>query len=92
MRLEGKTAIITGGASGLGRAIALRFAAEGAAVVVSDVREAPIWDRDDDRPTATLIEERGGTGKFIRPTCQSGTTSTNSSAKPFPSSVGSTSW
>jgi NAD(P)-dependent dehydrogenase (short-subunit alcohol dehydrogenase family) len=66
MRLEGKTAIITGGASGLGRAIALRFGAEGAAVVVSDVREAPIWDRDDDRPTAKLIEERGGTARFVQ--------------------------
>lgn len=35
-RLEGKTAIITGGGSGLGRASVLRFAAEGASVVVAD--------------------------------------------------------
>jgi len=36
-RLEGKVAAITGAASGIGRATALRFAAEGAAVVVGDL-------------------------------------------------------
>jgi len=36
-RLEGKVAIITGAASGMGRATALRFASEGAAVVVADL-------------------------------------------------------
>jgi NAD(P)-dependent dehydrogenase (short-subunit alcohol dehydrogenase family) len=36
-RLEGKTAVITGGASGIGRATALRFAQEGAHVVVADL-------------------------------------------------------
>lgn len=37
MRLEGKVAIITGTAGGIGRAAALRFAQEGAAVVAADV-------------------------------------------------------
>ena len=39
-RLTDKVAIITGAASGIGRATALRFAAEGAAVVIADVNRA----------------------------------------------------
>ena len=39
-RLEGKVAIVTGGASGIGAATLRRFAAEGAAVVCADVDEA----------------------------------------------------
>jgi len=40
MRLEGKTTLVTGAASGFGRAIARRFAAEGARVAVVDLNEA----------------------------------------------------
>jgi NAD(P)-dependent dehydrogenase (short-subunit alcohol dehydrogenase family) len=56
MRLEGRTAVVTGGASGLGRAIALRFADEGAFVVVGDMRRDP---REGGAPTEELLRERG---------------------------------
>jgi glucose 1-dehydrogenase len=50
--------VVTGSASGIGRAIALRLGAEGAKVVVSDVREEP---REGGDPTEEVIERRGGT-------------------------------
>jgi NAD(P)-dependent dehydrogenase (short-subunit alcohol dehydrogenase family) len=50
-RLEGKVAVITGAASGIGRASAIRFAAEGARVVVADL--------DDERGTALAGEIEG---------------------------------
>jgi NAD(P)-dependent dehydrogenase (short-subunit alcohol dehydrogenase family) len=57
-RLEGKVALITGAASGMGRAAAELFAAEGARVVVSDVT-----DGDD---TVTAITGAGGEAVFVR--------------------------
>ncbi|WP_226641743.1 SDR family NAD(P)-dependent oxidoreductase [Mesobacillus subterraneus] len=58
MRLGNKTAIITGGASGIGRAAALRFASEGAQVVIGDINV------DGGRATAELIEKHGGRAIF----------------------------
>jgi len=40
-RLAGKSIVVTGGSSGLGHAMAVRFAREGADVVVGDLREDP---------------------------------------------------
>lgn len=55
-RLAGRSVVVTGGASGLGRAIALRFADEGAYVVVGDLRAEP---REGGGPIAELLGARG---------------------------------
>jgi NAD(P)-dependent dehydrogenase (short-subunit alcohol dehydrogenase family) len=59
-RLKGKSAVITGAGSGIGRASALRFAAEGAAVAVTDVVE------DTAVAVAEEIEAAGGTAIGFR--------------------------
>jgi len=51
--LEGKVAVVTGGASGIGRTIALTYAEEGADVVVADLQAEP---REDGDPTHELVE------------------------------------
>ena len=58
-RLEGKVALITGGASGQGRVAAMRFAAEGAQVALSDVHE------EDGVQTMHMVQENGGEAYFI---------------------------
>ena len=49
MRLQGKVAVITGAASGMGLAMATLFAAEGAAVVAGDESRARHPDPDAER-------------------------------------------
>src|SRR4028118_1344038 len=54
-RLEGKKAIISGGDSGIGRAVALAFAREGADVLISYLEE----EEPDALETARVVEEAG---------------------------------
>lgn len=53
-KLEGKTAIISGSGRGIGRAMAEKFAAEGARVVVNDIDEGPAAE------TIEAIQKSGG--------------------------------
>jgi NAD(P)-dependent dehydrogenase (short-subunit alcohol dehydrogenase family) len=59
-KLEGRVAIVTGAASGIGRATALLFAAEGAKVVAAD------WDEEKGQSVAEEILERGAGATFVR--------------------------
>ena len=60
MRLEGKVALISGGARGMGATEARMFAQEGAKVVIGDVLE------DEGRQTEAAINESGGECVFVR--------------------------
>ncbi len=62
-QLHGKVAIVTGSSSGIGRAIAMSFAAEGAVVGVADVTEAVL---EGGAPTAHAIAAAGGVAEFHR--------------------------
>ncbi len=58
--LVGKVALVTGGASGIGRATALAFAREGAKAVVSDV------DVEGGNETVRMIKNSGGDATFVK--------------------------
>lgn len=60
MDIQGKVALVTGAASGIGRASALRLGQEGASVVVSDIDEAG------GREVTGEIEAGGGRAAFVR--------------------------
>jgi NAD(P)-dependent dehydrogenase (short-subunit alcohol dehydrogenase family) len=62
-RLEGRSAIITGGSSGIGRAMARRFAREGAHVVVADITTEAV---EGGAPVCDIIVEEGGSALFLK--------------------------
>lgn len=57
--LDGKVALVTGGASGIGRATAQRLASEGASVVVTDIAD------EQGEQVAATIRDDGGTAMFL---------------------------
>jgi NAD(P)-dependent dehydrogenase (short-subunit alcohol dehydrogenase family) len=62
--LTGKVVVVTGGASGMGRAISVRAAEEGAAaVIVADLRQEP---REGGEPTADLVVAAGSKAHFAQ--------------------------
>jgi NAD(P)-dependent dehydrogenase (short-subunit alcohol dehydrogenase family) len=58
--LEGKVAVITGGAVGIGRGIALKFAEEGCSILVADISEA------EGRKTAEEVSVKGRESLFVK--------------------------
>ena len=58
-RVKGKVALVTGGASGIGRAASLLLAKEGATVIVTDVQD------DQGKDCAAAIKRAGGDGIFL---------------------------
>ena len=59
-RLERKVALVTGGASGIGRATAVTFAREGAKLIIADMNE------EGGQQTVHMITENGGEAIFVQ--------------------------
>ncbi|WP_318566803.1 glucose 1-dehydrogenase [Salinigranum marinum] len=58
------TVVVTGGSSGIGRAVARRFGAAGATVINADVRRDP-KDIAEEQPTDELVDDVGGRGVYV---------------------------
>lgn len=67
--MQGKVCIVTGSSSGLGRAIAMRYAKEGAVVVCADLRPDAREEVPEERNANTdeiIRQEIGGKAKFVK--------------------------
>jgi NAD(P)-dependent dehydrogenase (short-subunit alcohol dehydrogenase family) len=60
MEIKGKTAVVTGGGSGIGRAVCERLARDGAAIVAADI------DESGGAETVKRVESAGGRAVFVR--------------------------
>ncbi len=85
-RLKGKKAVITGGDSGIGRAVAIAYAREGADVLISYLNEDT-----DARETARHVEEAGRKAVLVAGDLQTPDHCRAVVAKRYPSSAASTS-
>lgn len=64
MRLENKVAVVTGGAQGLGKAMSLRFAQEGAKVITADMQELD-YNHDNVEGKILNVTDREAVQKFF---------------------------
>lgn len=62
-RLDGRVAVVTGGSSGIGNAIATRFGREGASIVVADVSREPKLDSE--TPVLERLSNVGADHRFV---------------------------
>ena len=62
-RLTDRVAIVTGGSSGIGRAIVRKYAAEGAHVIVADITEEVV---EGGPPVCDVVAEEGGSAVFVK--------------------------